>query len=110
MKQLLLSLVLLAASLGVRAQEYYLNLSRQRLEVPGRTIAVERVLDGRRGNLPLGYVYRGLSNSRPLAVAFRLGIGTELTAYIHQQLPAHRPPAGAVPAAAAPQRGTHCRN
>jgi hypothetical protein len=88
MKQLLLSLVLLAASLGVRAQEYYLNLSRQRLEVPGRTIAVERVLDGRRGNLPLGYVYRGLSNSRPLAVAFRLGIGTELTAYIHQQLPA----------------------
>jgi hypothetical protein len=57
MKQLLLSLVLVAASLGARAQEYYLNLSRQRLEVPGRTVAVERVLDGRRGNLPLGYVY-----------------------------------------------------
>jgi hypothetical protein len=88
MKALLLSLLLLAASLGARAQDYYLNLGRQRLEVPGRTIAVEQVLDGRYNDAPIGYAYRGLSNNRPLAVAFRQGLGPELTAYIQRQLPA----------------------
>lgn len=88
MKALLLSLVLVVASLGARAQEYYLDLNRQRLEVPGRTVAVEQVLDGRHGDLSLGYVYRGLSNNRPLAVAFRQGMGPELSAFIQRQLPA----------------------
>jgi hypothetical protein len=88
MKQLLLSLVLVAACLGARAQAYYLDLSHQRLEVPGRTVAVEQVLDGRHGDLPMGYAYRGLSNNRPLAIAFRQGLGPELTAYIQRQLPA----------------------
>lgn len=88
MKQLLLTFLLLASSLTVWAQEYYLNLSRQRLEVPGRTVAVEQVLDGRRGDLPLGYVYQGLTNSRPMTVAFRQGVGPELTAFIQGQLPA----------------------
>jgi hypothetical protein len=87
MKQFLLSLVLMAASLGARAQEYYLDLSHQRLEVPGRTVAVEQVLDGRHGDLSIGYAYRGLSNNRPLAVTFRQGLGPELTAYIQRQLP-----------------------
>jgi hypothetical protein len=88
MKQLLLGLVLATASLGARAQEYYLDLSRQRLEVPGRTIAVEQVLDGRSGDPPLGLVYRGLSNNRARAVAFRQGLGPELTAFTQYQLPA----------------------
>ena len=88
MKQLLLTLLLVAASLLVRAQEYYLDLSRQRLEVPGRTVAVEQVLDGRRGDLPLGYVYQGLRNNRPMTIAFRQGVGPELTAFIQGQLPA----------------------
>ncbi|MFD1874729.1 hypothetical protein [Hymenobacter bucti] len=88
MKQLVLSLLLVAASLGARAQEYYIDLGRQRLEVPGRTVAVEQVLDGRQGDLPLGYLYRGPNNNRPLAVAFRKGLGPELTAFIQYQLPA----------------------
>ena len=81
--------VLLAGSPAVSlAQAYYLDLSRQPLEVPGRTVAVEQVMDGRRPDEPIGYVYRGLSNGRPLAVSFRRGASAELTSLLQAQLPA----------------------
>ena len=88
MKTLLLFTLLLGTYLGARAQNYYLDLSRQKLDVPGRTVAVDQVLDGRRDSLPIGYVYRGLSNNHLLPVTFRNGVGAELTTLIHDQLPA----------------------
>ncbi len=88
MKILLLFSLLFSTCLGVRAQDYYLDLSRQRLTVPDRKVAVDQVLDGRHDNLPIGYVYRGLSNNNPLTVTFRHGIGAEFTALIHSRLPA----------------------
>lgn len=88
MKTLLLPIVLVASCLTVRAQEYYLNLDHQRLAVPGRTVAVEQVLDGRRGSLAIGYVHRGLGNNRPCTIFFRREAGVVLTEFIQNRLPA----------------------
>lgn len=88
MKACLLTVLLLGSALVARAQEYYLDLHRQHLAVAGRTVAVEQVVDGRRGNLSIGYVYRGLANDRARTIFFRRNIGAELTEFIQAQLPA----------------------
>jgi hypothetical protein len=86
----ILTLLLLAmVSQPVRAQLYYLDVSRQPLHLPDRTVYVEQVLDGRPGQPVVGTVYRGLNN-KPAAVLFRQGLAPELTAWMQQNLP-HRP-------------------
>jgi hypothetical protein len=87
MKTPFLLIVLVASALGTRAQEYYLNLKHQQLAVPDRTVAVEQVLDGRRSNLAIGYVRRGLSNERPCTIFFRQEAGTVLTEFVRARLP-----------------------
>lgn len=88
MKNYVLVLLAVASTLAAHAQEYYLDLRHQPLAVPGRTVAVEQVLDGRREQSPIGYVYRGLSNEHVLAVSFRAGVGPELTRWLQHELPA----------------------
>lgn len=86
MKALLLTSLLAGTSLLSQAQTYYLNLSGQQLSVPGRTVVVEQVLDGRGQPAAIGFVYKGMG-SKPAAVLFKQGMETELTALV-RQLPA----------------------
>ena len=88
MKSFLLLLVLLlaGASLAARAQTYYLDLSTQALTLSDNTLAVEKVVDGRAGQPPIGLVYRGLGG-KSAAVGFRQGLETELTRFLQVQLP-----------------------
>jgi hypothetical protein len=84
------SLVALLGTLALQqatAQIYYLDLSRQTLSLPNRTIHVEQVVDGRPGRPTIGLVYRGLDN-RPAAVMFRNGLEADLTTFLKKQLPA----------------------
>ncbi|UOQ78272.1 hypothetical protein MUN84_06725 [Hymenobacter sp. 5516J-16] len=74
-------------TLPSQAQQYYLNLSQQTIQLPARTIYVEQVLDGRANKSSIGLVYRKLDN-RPTAVLFRNGLETELTTFLQKQLPA----------------------
>lgn len=90
MKNYVLALLGASSALAAHAQTYYLDPHRQSLAVPGRTVAVEQVVDGRRTQLPIGYVYRGLSNAHVLEVGFRAGVGPELTGWLRQQLPGRR--------------------
>ncbi|AMR26903.1 hypothetical protein A0257_07140 [Hymenobacter psoromatis] len=85
MKTLLLAGLLAAAS-AAHGQEYYFDLRKEPLEVPGRTVAVERVVDGRQ-NLQIGVLYHG-GRTRPATVFFREGAAPELTALLHARLPA----------------------
>ena len=87
MKPFLLAGLLLLLNLAVQAQVYYLNFASDVLSVPGRTLAVEQVVDGRDGNPAIGLVYRGLHN-KAAAVLFRQGLGPDLTAFVQAQLPA----------------------
>ena len=86
MKSVLLLLLLAGASLAARAQTYYLDLSYQVLTLSDNTLAVEKVVDGRAGQPPIGIVYRGL-NGKSAAVGFRQGLETELTSFLQVQLP-----------------------
>ena len=74
-------------SVAARAQTYYLDLTTQQLDVPGRVVRVEQVVDGRAGNPPIGIAYQGLG-SKSAAIQFRQGLGPELTAFVQSQLPA----------------------
>jgi hypothetical protein len=85
-KAFLLTVLLAATSLAARAQNYYLDLSTQAATAPYLTVAVEQVVDGRAGQPPIGVVYRGWGG-RSAAVAFRQGLGPELTAFVHLLLP-----------------------
>ena len=85
-----LLLMFMMASRPAHAQLYYLDLSRQTIAVANRAVHVEQVLDGRKGQPPIGAVYRGLNN-KPAVVLFRQGIGPELTAWLQQQLPRRAP-------------------
>lgn len=87
MQKILLTGLLLWAAFAARAQTYYLDLSSQELSVPDRKVAVELVVDGRTGHPPIGIVYRGLSG-KSAAVAFRNGLGPDLTTFVQAQLPA----------------------
>ena len=49
--------------------------------------SVEQVLDGRAGQPPIGVVYRGWGG-KSAAVAFRQGLGPELTTFVHMLLSA----------------------
>ena len=84
-KTLLFAALLTWASLAARGQTYYLDLTAQLLDVPGRTVAVAQVLDGRTGQPPLGIVYQGLGG-KSAAVAFRQGLEPGLTAFVQAQL------------------------
>ncbi|SNC75180.1 hypothetical protein SAMN06265337_2744 [Hymenobacter gelipurpurascens] len=70
-----------------QAQQYYLSLEKQHINLPNRTYYVGKVVDGRPGKPTIGLVYRGLDN-RPAAVLFRDGLETELTSFLQKQLPA----------------------
>ena len=83
---LALQLVLLAVFPAARAQTYYLDLTHQALTLSDNTLAVEKVVDGRAGQPPIGIVYRGLSG-KSAAVDFRQGLETELTHFLQVQLP-----------------------
>ena len=88
MKAFLLVLLLAGASLAVRAQTYYLDLTHQALTLSDNTLAVEKVVDGRAGQPPIGLVYRGLGvYGTSAAVGFRRGLETELTSFLQVQLP-----------------------
>ena len=91
MKTCFLAVLVSGSALAAHAQDYYLDLRRQHLAVPGRTVAVAQVVDGRRDPSPIGYVYRGLSNEHVREVRFRAGLGPELTQWLQRELPA-RPP------------------
>ncbi|NVO32679.1 hypothetical protein [Hymenobacter lapidiphilus] len=85
-------LVVLAVLWGVllapaAMAQYYLDVSRQTINLPSRTVHVEQVVDGRPGKPPIGMVYRGLDNRSKLIV-FRRGLEAELTDLLRQQLPA----------------------
>ncbi|MBC6696797.1 hypothetical protein [Hymenobacter sp. BT190] len=70
-----------------QAQIYYLELDRQKITLPNRTIQVEQVVDGRPGKPTIGIVYRTLNN-RPAAVLFRNGVEAEFSEFLREQLPA----------------------
>lgn len=72
--------------MATRAQTYYLNLTYQTLDVPGRAVRVEKVVDGRAGNPPIGIAYRG-GFGKSVAIGFREGLEPELTAFLQSQLP-----------------------
>ncbi|MCC3151971.1 hypothetical protein Q3A66_18590 [Hymenobacter sp. BT770] len=69
-----------------RSKAYYLDVSAQPLSVPGRTVYVEQVLDGRVGHPAIGLIYRGIYDQRA-PVIFRQSLETELTTWLQQQLP-----------------------
>ncbi|MFD2718920.1 DUF2846 domain-containing protein [Hymenobacter monticola] len=85
MKTFLLTLLMAGASLAARAQTFYPDLDLQTLDVPGRVVHVEQVLDGRAGTPPIGIAYRA---GRAAAIEFRQGVGPALTAFALRQLPA----------------------
>lgn len=85
-------LLLAGASLAARAQTYYLDLTYQTLTLSDNTLAVEKVVDGRAGQPPIGIVYRGLGG-KSAAVGFRQGLETALTSFLQVQLPL-RPTSG----------------
>ncbi|TDN38187.1 hypothetical protein E4631_06585 [Hymenobacter sp. UV11] len=85
MKTLLLA-GLLAAAGAAHGQEYYIDLHKEPLEVPGRTVAVESVVDGRRSP-QIGVMSHG-GQARPATIFFREGAATELTAFMQARLPA----------------------
>ncbi|MBD2723879.1 hypothetical protein [Hymenobacter armeniacus] len=85
MKTVLLAVLLLAgAGRAARAQTYYPDLTSQTLNVPGRAVWVEQVVDGRVGNPPIGIAYRA---GKSAAIEFRQGVGPELTTFLLSQLP-----------------------
>ncbi|WP_046243285.1 hypothetical protein [Hymenobacter terrenus] len=65
---------------------YYLDLSKQRLNVPDRNVYVEQVVDGRLGQPTIGIVHRGLQNQQ-VPMLFQQGLVPELTAFLQQKLP-----------------------
>ncbi|OWP63943.1 hypothetical protein CDA63_06945 [Hymenobacter amundsenii] len=67
--------------------QHYLNLSRQLITLPSRTVYVAQLLDGRPDKLPIGLVYQGL-NGHSTTVLFRRGLESELTEFLQQQVPA----------------------
>ncbi|SFQ49984.1 hypothetical protein [Hymenobacter arizonensis] len=69
-----------------RGTIYYLQLSNQPLSVPGRTVFVEQVVDGRKGQPAIGTIYHGLYDARA-TVMFRKGLEPELTDWFRQHLP-----------------------
>ena len=70
------------------AQVYYLDLSKQPLDLPGRVVSIEQVVDGRPGRpASVGTIYKRM-NDKPVPVLFRQSLETELTAWLGQQLPA----------------------
>ena len=70
------------------AQVFYLDLSKQPLELPRRVVSVEQVVDGRPGRpASVGTIYKGL-NEKSVPVLFRQSLEAELTAWLGQQLPA----------------------
>lgn len=90
MKKVILTGLLMGLGPVAWAQTYYLDLHGETLDLPDRTMAVERVLDGRDGHPAFGVVYRGLSN-KAAAVLFRHSLEDDLTTFVQAQLPA-RPP------------------
>jgi hypothetical protein len=85
-KSFLLMVLLALAGFTARAQTYYLDLSNQTLTLSDNALAVEKVVDGRAGQPPIGIVYRGLGG-KSAAVGFRQGLETELTTFLQMQLP-----------------------
>lgn len=83
----LATLLLSLAAYQAQAQVYYLDLSKQEIALPNRTVHVAQVIDGRPGRPTIGLVYRGLDN-RSAAVLFRNGLEAELTSFLQKQLPA----------------------
>ncbi|GAA4371276.1 hypothetical protein GCM10023185_46590 [Hymenobacter saemangeumensis] len=77
----LLALLCFAAN----AQEYYLSLDQQTLSVKNRNVVVERVVDGRKGNPPLGVAFIGMNN-KAAAIKFRYGLEPALTSFVQSQL------------------------
>jgi hypothetical protein len=87
-RQLLSLLCLVVLAQPAQAQTFYLDLNPQRLQVPGRTLYVEQVVDGRLASgTAVGAVYQGL-NISPGAVEFRRGLEPELTEWLQRHLPA----------------------
>lgn len=80
-------LLALLTMLPARSQVYYLDLGKQTVTLPNRSVHVEQVVDGRPGRPGIGLVYRGLGN-KPAAVLFRNGLEQELTDFLRRQLPA----------------------
>lgn len=84
---LLFGLFTLLSALSAEAQIYYLDLTGQRLEVPGRRFQVERVLDGRQDRAGIGRVLVGLANT-PRPAELRPNLVEGLTTFVQAQLPA----------------------
>lgn len=86
MKTLFLTGLLAGAAAAAHTQEYYLDLHKEPLEVPNRTVVVESVLDGR-SNTSIGVLSHGL-RARPATIFFREGAASELTNFLRARLPA----------------------
>lgn len=86
--RLLLGLLLAGAGAGrvAHAQVYYLDLSKQALSVPDRTVYIEQVLDGRAKRMGIGTVHRGMYNVLQQA-DLRPNVPQALTAWVQAQLP-----------------------
>ncbi|GAB3857016.1 hypothetical protein GCM10028822_30070 [Hymenobacter terrigena] len=68
------------------AQVYYLDISKQTLALPERSISVEQVVDGRAGVPALGLIYTGLYDKQVPAL-FHTGLEQELTTWLQRELP-----------------------
>ncbi|MBO2009381.1 hypothetical protein [Hymenobacter negativus] len=68
------------------AQSYYLDLSKETISLPARTLYVEQVLDARVGHPVIGIIYRGMYDKQA-PVLFRKSLEMDLTAWLQQQLP-----------------------
>ncbi len=86
--RLLLGLLLAGAGAGraAQAQVYYLDLSKQTLSLPDRTVYIEQVLDGRAKRTGIGTVHRGLYNAIQQA-DLRPNVPQALTGWLQTQLP-----------------------
>jgi hypothetical protein len=81
-------LLFILCSQRAMAQVYYLDISKQTLALPERSMYVEQVVDGRAGKpASIGTIYKGL-NDKSAPVLFRQSLETEFTAWLGQQLPA----------------------